>query len=262
MLLGQDGGGDQDGDLLAVLARLERRPHRQLGLSVTNVAAQQAVHGAMALHVLLDLFAAGDLVGGGLVGKFGFEFALPFGIGGISSAKFGGAGGLHLQQLGRHIHDGRGDFCLLLFPRPASQPGKLRRSLESADVFLDQVDAGRRHVQRRVLGKAQRQVFLAGSILGDGLHPHEARDAMGDVDDVISLFQIEERIHRPPRDHLLHPPALLITVEQLVMAQQCHRHQIGGTVPRRSRKAPHCGPDFLGLRHPGPQCGPYEISSA
>ena len=39
VLLGEDGGGNQDGNLPAVLDRLERRPDGELGLAEADVAA-------------------------------------------------------------------------------------------------------------------------------------------------------------------------------------------------------------------------------
>ena len=45
VLFHQDGGGGQDGHLLAVLNRLEGGPDRHLRLSVTHVPANQSVHG-------------------------------------------------------------------------------------------------------------------------------------------------------------------------------------------------------------------------
>ena len=55
VLLHQQRGGHQDGDLLAVLHRLERGPHGDLGLAVADVAADQPVHRDDLLHVALDL---------------------------------------------------------------------------------------------------------------------------------------------------------------------------------------------------------------
>src|SRR3712207_8908501 len=49
-------------DLLAVLHRLERGPHRDLGLAVADVAADQPVHRDGLLHVPLDLLDRGELV--------------------------------------------------------------------------------------------------------------------------------------------------------------------------------------------------------
>ena len=50
-------------DLLAVLHRLERGAHRDLGLAEADVAAHQAVHRDRALHVALDVVDGLQLVG-------------------------------------------------------------------------------------------------------------------------------------------------------------------------------------------------------
>ena len=55
VLVGQQGGGHEHHDLLAVLHRLERGAHRDLGLAVADVAADQAVHRHRPLHVVLDV---------------------------------------------------------------------------------------------------------------------------------------------------------------------------------------------------------------
>ena len=51
VLLGEQRRRHQHGHLLAVLHRLERRPHRDLGLAVADVAADQPVHRDRLLHV-------------------------------------------------------------------------------------------------------------------------------------------------------------------------------------------------------------------
>ena len=80
MLLGQHGRRHEHRHLLAVLDRLERGPHRHLGLAVADVAAQQPVHRPRLLHVLLDLFGRRDLVVRRLVRELGLELPLPLGV--------------------------------------------------------------------------------------------------------------------------------------------------------------------------------------
>ena len=76
----QQRGRHQHGDLLAVLDRLERRAHGDLGLAVADVAADQPVHRDRPLHVGLDLVDGAQLVGG-LVEREGvLELALPRGV--------------------------------------------------------------------------------------------------------------------------------------------------------------------------------------
>ena len=55
VLIGEHRGGREHRGLLAVAESLERGAHGDLGLAVAHVAAQQPVHGMVALHVFLDL---------------------------------------------------------------------------------------------------------------------------------------------------------------------------------------------------------------
>jgi len=65
----EDGGGGKDGNLFAICDGFERRAHRDFRLTVTNIAAEQAIHGRFAFHVALDVRDRSVLV----VGFFKFE---------------------------------------------------------------------------------------------------------------------------------------------------------------------------------------------
>ena len=69
VLLAQQRGGHEHRHLVAGIDRLERRPHRQLGLAVAHVAAQQPVHRPRQAHVVLDRIDGGQLVGRFVIGK-------------------------------------------------------------------------------------------------------------------------------------------------------------------------------------------------
>ena len=86
VLPGQDGGGHQNGALLAVGDALEGRPQGHLGLAEAHVAAQQPVHGGLALHVVLDLLDAPQLVLGLVILKVGFKVPLPLPVRGEGEA--------------------------------------------------------------------------------------------------------------------------------------------------------------------------------
>ena len=69
VLLAQDRGGHQHGDLLAVHRGAEGRAHGHLGLAVADVAADEPVHRLRALHVAEHVLDRGELVGRLLVGE-------------------------------------------------------------------------------------------------------------------------------------------------------------------------------------------------
>ena len=77
VLLHQERRRHQHGHLGAVLHGLERRPHRDLGLAVADVAADQSVHRDRLLHVRLDLVDGDQLVRRLGVGERVLELALP-----------------------------------------------------------------------------------------------------------------------------------------------------------------------------------------
>ena len=63
VLRGEHGRGHEHGNLLPVLDRLERRPQRDLGLAVADVAHDEAIHRLDGLHVELDLGRGAQLIG-------------------------------------------------------------------------------------------------------------------------------------------------------------------------------------------------------
>ena len=81
MLVGEQRGRHEDRHLLAVLHRLERGPHRDLGLAEPDVAADEAVHRDRPLHVGLDVVDRVQLVGRLLVRERLLELALPRRVG-------------------------------------------------------------------------------------------------------------------------------------------------------------------------------------
>ena len=81
VLLGEDGGGHQDRDLLAVHHRLEGRAQGHFRLAIADIAANQAVHGLAGFHVILDRLDGHELVGGFLVGKSSLQLHLPGAVG-------------------------------------------------------------------------------------------------------------------------------------------------------------------------------------
>ena len=79
-LLREDGGRHEVGHLLTVLHGLEGGAQCDLGLTVADVTADQAVHDLMALHVVLHRFDGEVLVDRLLVREHLLELLLPDGI--------------------------------------------------------------------------------------------------------------------------------------------------------------------------------------
>ncbi len=78
MLRREQRGRSEDGDLLAVLDRLERSADRHLGLAEADIAAQQPIHWMGKFHVGLDRLDRRALVGRLDIGERLLHLGLPW----------------------------------------------------------------------------------------------------------------------------------------------------------------------------------------
>ena len=221
VLLGQDRGGHEHGHLFAGVDRLERRPDRDLGLAVADVAADQAVHRLALGHVALDRFDRRELVGRFLVGKGRLELGHPVAVLlRIDETRRIGSLGLDFDQFLGEVDDRLGDAFFTLFPGRCADLRQRGVGLAAADVFLNQVDLGDRHIELGPLGKLEQQGLLGmfGRLV-DEVQAAIPRDPMVDMNDQVALVQVEETVDGPafipPAGHR---PADLGTGEQLVVA--------------------------------------------
>ena len=145
-------------DLLAVHDGLERRAHRDFGLAVAHIAAEQTVHGRRRLHVALDVGDGGRLVGREVVRKGVFELLLPVRIRAEGVARDGLARGVELEQLFRHVAHRLLDARLGPLPRRAAQA--IDRRTRCPGVLLDEVESFHRNEQLVLAGIAQLHEFL------------------------------------------------------------------------------------------------------
>ena len=77
MLLAKDGGGDKDGGLLAGEDSFKDGAEGDFGFAETDIATDEAVHGAGLFHFAFGGFNRAELVGGFFVGEGCFKFFLP-----------------------------------------------------------------------------------------------------------------------------------------------------------------------------------------
>ena len=205
VLLGQDRGRHQHGDLLAGVDGLEGRADGDLGLAVADVAADQAVHRLLSAMSRLTASIAASWSGVSSIRKGGLELGHPVAVlGGIGKPRLAGALGLDVEQLLGQVDDGLGHPLLPLLPGRRADLRERRLRLAAADVLLHQVDLGDRHVQLGSLGKLEEQGLLG--VLGrlvDEVQAAIPGDAVVDVDDQVALVQVEEAVDGPA---LVPPP--------------------------------------------------------
>ena len=182
VLVGQQRRRHQHRSLFAVLDRLERRPHRDLGLAVADVAADHPVHRDGLLHVVLDLGDGGELVDGLGEPERVLHLGLPRGVGAERVAGRRLALGVQRHQFGGDLPHRPAGLGLRVRPVAATEP-RQRRGLP-ADVPRQLIQRIHRHVQpvgpaaalaRRVL---QYEVLAARAAHNAFGHLHEPADAV------------------------------------------------------------------------------------
>ena len=191
MLERQHGRGREEGDLLAVHDRLERRAHRDLGLAVADVAAEQAIHRRGRLHVLLDVDDGAGLIGRQLVRECVLELLLPMGVGRERVSRDGLALRIQLQQLLGHVAHGLLDAGLRLLPGRAAEA--VERGPRAAGVLLDEIQPldGNEELVLACVAKLEKLLRrLAGAPNAELLQTDELADAMVDVDDEIAHLEV------------------------------------------------------------------------
>ena len=137
VLLGEDRGRHQQHHLLAVLHGLERRPQRDLGLAVADVAADQPVHRPRRLHVGLDELDRVALVGGLGERERVLELALPVGIGRERVALAALALRVQVEQLAGELLGRAPGPGLDRVPAVAAELGQRRMRAAGADEAAD-----------------------------------------------------------------------------------------------------------------------------
>ena len=128
----------EDRDLLAVHDRLERGAHRDLGLAVADVTAEQAIHRRRRFHVALDVVDRGPLIGRQLPLERVLELLLPVRVGAERVARHCLARGVELEELFGHVAHRLLDARLGLFPGGATEP--IERRPGRAGVALDEIE--------------------------------------------------------------------------------------------------------------------------
>ena len=154
VLLGEDRRRHEQHHLLAVLRGLERGPQCDLGLAVTDIAADQPVHRPRCLHVGLD-----ELDRVALVGRLGerervLEVSLPVGVGRIRVALAPLALRVQVEQLACELLSRPPRTRLDRVPARAAELRQRRVRAAGADVAADLrelVDGDEHAVRARVL---------------------------------------------------------------------------------------------------------------
>ena len=194
----EHGGGSQHRHLFPILHALERGAHRDFGLAVAGVPADQPVHDPGRLHVPFHVLDGAALVGRILVQEGGLHLALPAGVGGKGVSGACLAGGVQFEQLGGHAVDGGLRLPLDGLPALAAdavQPrgGVVRVRAHPALHLVQQVNGDAQDLVAVVDDHQRLDRFAADR---HTLQPAEAADAVLQVHDVVARRELREAFQR------------------------------------------------------------------
>ena len=213
VLLRQDRGRHEHHHLLAVRNGLLGGAQRHLGLAVADVAADQAVHGALGLQVPLHRVDRLELVGRLPVREGALEHQLPLAVGRKLVTPASAALRVEVQQLSRQLAGGAAGAGLHSLPARRPQRRQLWRLAPGADVAGDlrELVGGREDAIRAAVGKLQVVAGDAGDRLR--LEARETGDPVVLVDHVVADPKVGEgrqaaaRGRRSRRPAPVHEPA-------------------------------------------------------
>ena len=194
MLLGQDRRGRQHHHLPALAGRLERRPQRDLGLAVSDVAADQAVHRPLRLHVGLGLLDRLELVVGLAVGERALELELPVGVLRVGVARAPLALRVEVDQLARQLRRGTLRAGLHVVPGLGAELRERRRGALGAHVAAQTVELVGRHEDPVAVAVLDLEVVARHPGHRLGVEAGEAADPVLGVDHDVARAQLRERL--------------------------------------------------------------------
>ena len=193
MLPRQQGGGGEDGALLAAHDALEGRPEGDFGLADADVAAEQAVHGPAFFHVLFDLSGGVELVVRLVVLEAGFKVALPVAVGGKGVARGLPSAGVKLDQLLRHLLGGLFHLGAGALPLGAAQLGQLHLFLVAGGgVAAQQVQLGDGHIEHVRAGILDLEVILYRALYLKALDARIHTDAVALVHHIVAGLDVRQ----------------------------------------------------------------------
>ena len=186
---------DEHRDLLPVLDRLERGADRDLGLPVTDVAADEPIHRPRRFHVALDVLDRLELIGRLLVDERRLELALPGRVGRERVSRARLPCRVDAKEILRHLLDGAARPRLHPLPRRAAEARDRRRAPFLGRVALHHAELVDRHEESIVRCVVDLDAFGVLAVEREPLEPAIDADPVVQVDDEVARLQREEVAH-------------------------------------------------------------------
>ena len=196
MLLGEDDGRRQEGDLLARHDSLEGSAEGDLRLAVADIAADEAVHHLIGFHIALDVIEALKLVRGLRIRERGLELDLPVIVRQELEAMDSLALRIELYQLRGKLRGIPYRLLLLLRPALRAEPVQLGRAAVVAYVLLYQVSLLDRDIEVILVRVLYLYVIPLDTRVPHPLDLQEDADAEVHMHDIVAFPEVDEGIER------------------------------------------------------------------
>ena len=261
---------DEHQRLLAVQRDRERGADRDLGLAEADVAADEPVHRARRLEVLLHRLDRALLVLGLPVRELGLEPLEPVAGEVVGDAGRGLAPRVERDQLAGELLDGLARTALEQLPGLAAELRERGRLRVGADVARDLADLLVRDVEPVLAAEGEEEVVArdAGDLLR--LEAEQLADAVVLVDDVVAGAQVGERLERAAEPGVAARGARLRKIcvsgsRTSPSSRQTKPRRAGETVKKRPASSGSSSPSSshstssrrsrFAVRRPSPRCG-------
>ena len=147
VLLHQNGGRCQNGDLLTIHHSFEGGTETYFRFAVTHIAAQQAIHVPVRFHIMGDFLDTLLLVRGQFIGELIFKFPLPRCIRAEGVSFMLASLGIQFHQVEGQLFQSFLHLALLLLPLAATKVVQLWWLVGIADIPLHPFQLLHRHIQ-------------------------------------------------------------------------------------------------------------------
>ena len=217
VLLGEDRGRREEQRLAAVDGDGERGAHRDLGLAEADVPADEPVHRARRLEVLLHRLDRGLLVRRLAVREARLELRQPLVREVVRDSLVRLALRVQLDQVAGELADGLARARLERLPRLAAELRERGRRGVGADVARDLAELLVRDVEPVLAAEGEQEIVARDAGDGVRLEPEQPADAVVLVHDVVAGAEVGEGLQCPAAEAAL---ARHAAAEDLVVGQE------------------------------------------
>ena len=217
MLLGEDRRRREEQHLPAVDGDGERGAHRDLGLAEADVPADEPVHRARRLEVLLHRLDRSLLVRRLAIGEARLELRQPLAREVVRDSLARLALRVQLDQVAGELADGLARARLERLPRLAAELRERGRRRVGADVARDLAELLVRDVEPVLAAEGEQEIVARDAGDGVRLEPEQPPDAVILVHDVVARAEVGEGLQRPAAEAAL---ARHAAAEDLVVGQE------------------------------------------